>query len=80
MSVQSKMAMKCGFVVYLLSLRPHGLPMDSTRLLCLWDFPGKNIGVSCHFLLQGIFLDQGWKLSSPALAGGFFTIEPPGKP
>ena len=25
----------------------------------LWDFPGKNIAVSCHFLLQGIFLTQG---------------------
>ena len=24
-----------------------------------WDFPGKNTGVSCHFLLQGIFLTQG---------------------
>ena len=23
------------------------------------DFPGKNTGVSCHFLLQGIFLTQG---------------------
>ena len=22
-----------------------------TRLLCLWDFPGKNTGVSCHALL-----------------------------
>ena len=21
------------------------------RLLCPWDFPGKDIGVSCHFLL-----------------------------
>ena len=21
------------------------------RLLCPWDFPGKNIGVGCHFLL-----------------------------
>ena len=29
------------------------------RLLCLWDFPGKNTGVGCHFLLQGIFLTQG---------------------
>ena len=28
-------------------------------LLCLWDFPGKNIGVGCHFLLQGIFPTQG---------------------
>ena len=23
------------------------------------DFPGKNTEVVCHFLLQGIFLDQG---------------------
>ena len=30
----------------------------------------------CHFLLQGIFLI---KPMSPALAGGFFTTEPPGK-
>ena len=27
--------------------------------LCSWDFPGKNTGVGCHFLLQGIFLTQG---------------------
>ena len=25
------------------------------RLLCSWDFPGKNTAVSCYFLLQGIF-------------------------
>ena len=24
-----------------------------TRLHCPWDFPGKNTGVDCHFLLQG---------------------------
>ena len=30
-----------------------------TRLLCPWDFPGKNTGVGCHFLLQGVFLTQG---------------------
>ena len=23
-----------------------------------WDFPGKNTGVGCQFLLQGIFLTQ----------------------
>ena len=28
------------------------------RLLCLWDSPGKNTGVSCYFLLQGIFPTQ----------------------
>ena len=26
--------------------------------LCPWDSPGKNTGVGCHFLLQGIFLTQ----------------------
>ena len=39
------------------SLRPHGL--EPTRLLYSWNFPGKNTGVGCHFLLQGIFLTQG---------------------
>ena len=37
------------------------IPMDlrPTGLLCPWKFPGKNTGVGCHFLLQGIFLTQG---------------------
>ena len=45
--------------------------------------PGKNTGVGCHFLLQGIFLTQGLNLSflqSAELAGRFFTTAPPGKP
>ena len=33
-----------------------------TRLLCPWNFPGKNTGVGCHALLQGIFLTQGLNL------------------
>ena len=39
-------------------------PVDCSlpTLLCPWDFPGKNTGVDCHFLLQGIFLTQGWNL------------------
>ena len=46
-------------------------------------FPGKNIGVDCQFLLQGIFLTQGlnscllhilpWQARS-------LTLTPPGKP
>ena len=36
------------------------LPGSSVR----GDSPGKNIGVVCHFLLQGIFLTQG---STPGL-------------
>ena len=31
----------------------------ATRLLCPWDSPGKNTGVGCHALLQGIFPTQG---------------------
>ena len=53
--------------------------MQPTRLLCPWDFPGKNIGLGCHFLLQGIF-DPEIELMSPTRAGGFFTTEPLGKP
>ena len=29
--------------------------LQPTRLLCPWDFPGKNTGVDCHFLLHRIF-------------------------
>ena len=38
------------------SLRVRGL--QSARLLCPWDFPDKNIGLGCHFLLQGIIPTQ----------------------
>ena len=46
------------------------------------DSPGKNTGVDCHVLLQGIFLTQGSnpRLMSPELADSFFTSELPGKP
>ena len=37
-------------------LPTHGL--QPPRLLCAWDSPGKNTGVGCHFLLQGIFPTQ----------------------
>ena len=49
---------------------------------CLWDFLGKNTGVGCHALLQGIFPTQGstlrllWFLYCRRV----FTAEPPGKP
>ena len=29
------------------------------RFLCPWDSPGRNTGVGCHALLQGIFCTQG---------------------
>lgn len=37
-------------------LPPHGL----ARLLCSWDFPGKNTGVGYHFLLWGSFQPRSW--------------------
>ena len=38
------------------SMRPPGL--WPTRLLCPWDFSGKNTRVGSHSLLWGIFLTQ----------------------
>ena len=71
--------MLCVFSIVSNCLQPCGLKL--TRLLCPWDFPGKNTGVGCHFLLPGIFPTQGSNpLSSPASAGKFFTTVPPGKP
>ena len=34
----------------------HGLPGSSVH----GDPLGKNLGVACHFLLQGIFITQGF--------------------
>ena len=63
------------------TLWPHGL--QPPRLLCPWESPGRDTGVGCHFLLQGIFLMQG---SNPGLLhllhwqADSLPIEPPGKP
>ena len=57
------------------SLPPH--------FLCPRNFPGKNTGVGCHFLLQGNLPDPGIEpdsLASPTLAGKLFATVPPGKP
>ena len=55
----------------------HGL--QPTRLLCQWDFPGKNAGVGYRAIHQGIFPTQGWNPCS-CIAGRFFTTGPPGNP
>ena len=59
------------------SLWPHGL--QPVRLLCPWDFPGKNTGMGCHFLLQGIFPTQGLNLGLPHCRQMLLPSEPPGK-
>ena len=56
--IQLNMAVLCPIVSE--ALRPRGL--RPVRLLCPWDAPGKNTGVGCHFLLQGIFSTLGSNL------------------
>ena len=51
--------------------------VDPARLLCPWNSPGKNTGVSCYALLQGIFPTQGLNL---LLQADSLPAEPPGKP
>ena len=34
----------------------------TATMVCPWNSPGKNTGVGCHFLLQGIFQTQGLNL------------------
>ena len=59
------------------SLRLHGL--QPARLLCPWQ----NYWSRLPFPIPGDLTDPGIKptyLMSPALAGRFFTLVPPGKP
>ena len=56
---------------------PYGL--QAARLLCSWDFPGKNAGWR-PFPPQGDLPTPGIEPTSTSWAGGFSTTEPPGKP
>ena len=60
------------------SFPPHGL--QPTRLLCPWDSPGKNTGVGCHFLLQGIFPAQGWNPGLPHCRQILYHLSHQGSP
>ena len=57
----------------------NSLQLRPSRLLHLWYSVGKNSGVDCHSLLQGIFLTQG---SNPGLCITVDSLppEPSGKP
>ena len=51
--------------------------MQSARLLCPWNLPGKTNWSRVPFLSPGDLLDPGTEpvsFLSPAFAGGFFTI------
>ena len=59
-------------------LRPHGV--HPARLLCPWGFPGKDTGVGCHVLLQGIFQTQGSDPRLPRWQAGSLPLVLPQKP
>ena len=44
------------------SLQPQAMDCSSPGSSVHGESPGKNTGVGCHFLLQGIFLTQGLNL------------------
>ena len=67
---------QCVSAQSLQTLRHYGL--QPARLLCLWDSPGKNTGVGCHALLQGIFPMEGWNLHLLHWQADSFPSEPPG--
>ena len=50
------------------------------QLLCLWDFLGKNTGVGCHSLLQGIFPTQGSNLGLLYCRQIVYYLSPQGSP
>ena len=58
------------------SLQPHG--WYPTRLLCTCDSPGKNTGVGCHSLLQGLFPTQESNLGVGALQADSLPSGPSG--
>ena len=60
------------------SFQPHGL--QPNRLSCPWNFPGKNTGVGCYFLLQGIFPTQGSNPRFLHSQADSLPLKPPGKP
>ena len=49
-------------------------------LLCLWRFPRQEYWSGLPFPPPGDLPDPGIEPMFPALAGGFLTAEPPGKP
>ena len=54
-------------------------PTLHNPMVCPWDSPGKNTGVGCCFLLQGIFPVPGIEPRSPALQADSLLTELWGK-
>ena len=60
------------------SLKPHGL--QPVRLPSPRNSPDKHTGVSCHFLLQAIFLTQGSNLGLQHSRQPLYRLSHQGKP
>ena len=54
-------------------LLPHGL---ACQVPLPWNIPGKNTGVGCDFLLQGIFQTQGLNLRLLHWQAGSLPVSP----
>ena len=54
--------------------------LKPAKLLCPWNFLGKNTAAGCHSLLHGIFPTQGSNLGSPVLQVDSLPSEPSEKP
>ena len=53
---------------------------EPTRFLRPWDFPSKNTGAGCHFLLQEIFPTQGLNPGLPQCRQMLYHLSHQGSP
>ena len=58
----------------------HPMNCSPTRLLFPWDSPGKNTGMGCRALLQGIFPTKGLNAHLLCYQAGSLPLGPPEKP
>ena len=54
--------------------------LHPARLLCSWDFSGKNTGVGCHSLLQGNLPTQRSNPGLPHCRWILYQLSPQGRP
>ena len=56
------------------SVRPQR--WQPTRLFCPWDSPGKNTGVGCHFILQGMIVKSESEVAQSSLTSQYHGLQP----
>ena len=54
--------------------------LQPPSLLCPWNSPGKNTGVGCHILIQGIFPTQGLNRGLPHCRRTLYHLSHQGSP